>query len=302
MIDNLDLSRGLTTETINDLIEAQLAVWPEARTNFFRLQEAERKPLKLGDLDAAVQYNPARIRSTGAKVDPKSVAARPCFLCAENRPKEQFAVGFGEGWQLLVNPFPILPVHFTVVSTEHRPQDEIPLEMASMAEKAPDLAFFFNGARAGASAPDHLHVQAVLSSELPLLRLAEKHHPASRGGFMKSEETGLDLPFSWISAVVTPDPEGMLTLATIPTICGTDPETGKPDRGLVNAFFWMGREGLLRALVIPRRAHRPQCYPEMMISPGAIDMAGLLISPRKEDFDRLDADTAAQIYADTGLK
>lgn len=132
--------------------------------------------------------------------------------------------------------------------------------MAAMAESARDLVFFFNGARAGASAPDHMHVQAVLKSELPLIRLAEANHPASRGGFMSSEEYGLDLPFHFISAVITPDNEGMKALARIPGAFGIDAESGQPDRGLVNAFFWIGDDGLLRVAVVPRKRHRPYCH------------------------------------------
>lgn len=294
----------LDTEAINSLIETQLADWPMARDNFFRLRQTRRKPLPLGDLQGAAQLNPARIRSTGAAVDARSIAARQCFLCAENRPKEQIAVrDFMEGWELLVNPFPILPVHFTIASAKHEPQAQIPLDMASMAEKAPTLCFFYNGAHAGASAPDHLHVQAVLSSELPLLRLAEKMHPASVPGFMDSTESGLDLPFRFISAVVTPDRIGMATLARAVRICGADADNN-PDPGLVNAFFWMGAEGLLRIAVVPRKAHRPACYSaegekKMLISPGAIDMAGIAIFPREEDFERITPEIMRGVYGET---
>lgn len=296
----------LTTEHINTLIERQLDAWPEARENFFRLGEASRRNFTLGALDCAAQLNPARIRSTGASVDSKSIAARPCFLCSANRPEQQITVEWLPGWHLLVNPYPILPVHFTIAATDHRPQDRVPLDMAAMAEAAPDLVFFFNGARAGASAPDHMHAQAVLKSELPLIRLVEKHHPATHAGFMSSEQYGVDLPFHFVSAVVTPDANGMKTLARIPGAFGIDSKTGQPDRGLVNAFFWIGDNGMLRIAVVPRRAHRPECYdlPEnerLVISPGAIDMTGLIVTPRREDFDRLTPAIIERIYSDVAF-
>lgn len=293
------------TERINSIIEKQLAAWPEAKENYLRLHETERKRLQIGDVTFAAQWNPGRIKSTGAKVDAATVASRACFLCAANRPKEQVPIKLMEGWELLVNPYPIFPVHFTIVSERHRPQDEIPIEMAAMAEAMPSLAIFFNGARAGASAPDHAHVQAVLKQELPLLRIAEELHPAARAGFTTSremeEESDKKLPFYFVSAVITPDLEGMHTLAHIPDICGIDKKTHMGDKGLVNAFFWMGDDGLLRALVVPRGKHRPECYSTepgsgMTVSPGAIDMAGIMILPRREDFDSIDADTAARIY------
>ncbi len=293
----------LTTEMINSVIEQQLDLWPEARDNFFRLREAERRALVLEDLAGAVQHNPARIRSTGASVDAVSVAARPCFLCSDNRPSCQVSFEWPEGWDFLVNPYPVLPVHFTIASKTHRPQDRIPLDIAVMAEAAPDLTFFFNGARAGASAPDHMHVQAVLKTELPLIRIAESFHPDHRHGFMTSAESGLSLPFQFISAVITPDATGMKTLALAHHAFGIDADTGEADQGLVNAFFWTGDSGLLRCIVVPRRRHRPSCFhsegrERFLISPGAIDMAGLVITPRREDFERLDADIMKAIYGE----
>ena len=301
-----DVPTPLSTEDINTIIETQLEAWPLARENFFRLAECSRKPLELGALKGAAQYNPARIRSTGAAVDRKSIENRPCFLCRKNRPKEQIAIPWMKGWELLVNPYPILPVHFTVASTRHTPQKQIPFETVQMVSAAPDLALFFNGAKAGASAPDHLHLQGVLKSELPLLRLAESLLPADRKSMLFSDETGLDLPFHFVAATISPGMEGSLMLLKLLCTPGLDAETGKLDTDLRNAFFWIGDDGLLRGLVVPRRAHRPACYdlPEgerMVISPGAIDMAGLMIVPRKEDFDRLDADTAARIYAEVAF-
>lgn len=297
----------LTTELINTIIERQLDRWQEARDNFFRLGEAERRKMSWGDLQGAIQLNPARIRSTGAATDARSVAARPCFLCEANRPAEQDVFEWPEGWDFLVNPYPILPVHFTVVSRIHRPQDRIPLDMATMAESAPDLAFFFNGARAGASAPDHMHVQAVLKNELPLLRLAESYHPAQQGGAVSSEEFGIRLPFHFISAVITPDDNGFGTLARIPGAYGIDADTGRPERGLVNAFFWIGNENILRCIIVPRRRHRPSCFYEtgdrqFIISPGAIDMSGLVVVPRIDDFKRLDDTKVSEIYSEVAFQ
>lgn len=295
----------LSIEDINSLIETQLAGWQEAKTNFDRLLEVKRKPLALGDFPAAAQLNPTRIRSTAAAVDKVSISRRPCFLCSENRPAEQLSGEWIPGWELLVNPYPILPVHFTIVSTRHTPQAEIPIEMAAMAEKAPDLVIFYNGARAGASAPDHLHCQAVLKSELPLIDLIEKNHPIDKEGWITSEEYGLDLPFHFYSAVIAPDKKGMADLAKVTGIYGIDKETGKPERGLVNAFFWLSDRGILRIAVIPRKAHRPPHYfrenDNFMISPGAIDMAGLLILPRPDDFDRITPQIAREIYSETAF-
>lgn len=298
--------RMMTTEDINNLVEHQLDCWTLARNNFDALRAVGRRPLRLGDLTLYAQHNPARAVSTGAKTDAASIKARPCFLCKANRPEEQMDGEWMPGWELLVNPFPILPIHFTIVDTAHRPQDEIPLEMAAMAEAAPDLAIFFNGARAGASAPDHRHCQAVLKSELPLLRLAEKAHTHDMADIVSSESFGLDLPFHFYSAIIRPDEIGMANLYRMTKIKGVDANTGCHDAGLVNAFFWIDASGYLRIIVIPRRAHRPSCYyaegdRHFMVSPGALDMAGLLILPAKEDYERMDADKAREIYAEVAF-
>lgn len=296
----------MDTEAINDFVERQLDAWPDAKRNFDALAHTGRRPLKLGDLTIYAQHNPARIRSTGAKTDAESIRKRACFLCASNRPKLQIPLQWLPGWELLVNPYPILPIHFTIVDTEHRPQDGIPLEMATMAEMAPDLAIFYNGARAGASAPDHRHCQAVLKSELPLLRLAEKWHTPNLPAIVSSEKFGLDLPFNFLSAIITPDKTGMMALASMTRVKGIDSETGLPDSGLVNAFFWIDSIGLLRIIVIPRRAHRPKCFfaedeTKMTVSPGALDMAGLLILPVESDFERITPELARQIYKETAF-
>ncbi len=296
----------MNTEEINDLVEHQLSIWSEARKNFDALTLIGRKQLKIGDLGAIAQHNPARIRSTGAKTDAESIRKRECFLCAGNRPSEQISYEWLPGWELLVNPYPILPIHFTIVDKQHRPQDAIPLDMALMAEKAPDLAIFFNGARAGASAPDHRHCQAVLKSELPLLRLTERYHTQSLPSIISSEKFGLDLPFNFISAIITPDKEGMILLSLVTKIKGEDSLTGEADPGLVNAFFWMDSNGLLRIIVIPRRAHRPKCFyaedeTAMTVSPGALDMAGLMILPIERDYERINPDLARKIYEEVAF-
>lgn len=293
-------------ESLNSMIEGQLQVWPLASGNFGHLREIKRKGIPIGSFDCHVQCNPARIVSTGAKVDKDAIASRRCFLCASNRPKEQVVFELLDGWDFLINPYPILPMHFTVPSKNHVPQCKIPYDLAAMAEKAPDLVFFYNGAHAGASAPDHLHAQAVLSSELPLLRLVEEFHHYSQSGFKFSEDFGKDLPFQFISAIISPDAEGMRMMRKINMAFGIDSRSGIADHGLINAYFWMGKSGLLRAVIIPRRQHRPTCYDaegdkKYLISPGCIDMAGIIVCPRPEDFEKMDSEKAREIYSEVAF-
>lgn len=289
---------------INEFIEQQLALWPEARERYTALGKTERRRFKIGDFEGAFQYNPARIVSTGAKTDAASVASRPCFLCKDNRPKEQTAIRLNPDWEMTVNPYPIFPVHFTIISTTHKPQETPPLEMAGIADRFGELCIFFNGASGGASAPDHLHMQAVLKSELPLLRLTEEHHPADKPGIMRSDMWGLELPFVFLSALITDDEEGGRDYLRMLALTGAGPD-GKPDKGLRNVFCWKGDDGLLRMIVVPRTCHRPSCYGtgegQIMAAPGAIDMTGIVILPRREDFDSINEEKMKGIYGEVGV-
>lgn len=307
MTDNApDFPCKLTDSDINDILENQLAVWPLAKQNFDRLREVKRKPLEILSFPAYAQFNPARIRSTAANVDKKAIEERPCFLCRENRPKEQVTIPWMKNWDLLVNPYPILPVHFTIASTTHVPQNHVPMDIVKMAEAAPSLVFFFNGAKAGASAPDHLHLQAVLKSELPLMRIVEKYHPHEETKLFGTQFDPI-LPFEFASFVIKPDEIGTCILKDFNTRFGPESilnGTG-PGTDLLNAFFWMDDDGYLRMVLVPRSAHRPKCYysegdDHLTVSPGAIDMAGIIVLPVEEDFNKITWETAYKIYRQVG--
>ncbi len=250
----------------------------------------------MGDLTVGIQHNPARIVSTGAKTDAKSLAERPCFLCKKNRPPQQVGIDIAEGWELLLNPFPIFPTHFTIVSKEHQPQEGFPLDMITMAEKLPGHTVFFNGKQAGASCPDHLHCQAVKTHELPLMQLIEKRHGLDSGKVATNNSLGLDVPFGFVSVIITPDLEGMSELASIESTIGKE----YIKEGRLNAYVWIDGNGLLRICAIPRDRHRPSCYgseeDQHLISPGCIDMAGVLIAPLKKDYEGLSEKDVREIY------
>lgn len=286
-------------EEINNFIEAQLAVWPEAAERYHALGKTERRFLDLNlKMPWALQFNPARIVSTSAKTDARSIAARKCFLCHENRPDCQIAVPVCPGWEMLVNPFPIFPVHFTIVSTNHEPQLNPPPEMLQIADMFKGLCVFFNGAKAGASAPDHSHIQAVLACELPLMLYIETLNIADNDIVSDNGESA-GIPF--IASVITPDADGMNIANRMMKITGRDKISGELDRGLRNVYVWKSlKDGKIRIVVIPRSAHRPDCYGEnqFLVSPGCIDMAGVIITPRRSDFDTLTPDDITNILQD----
>lgn len=291
---------------MNFPFDDQLTAWPLARQNYQALGKTERRSIRLGDLTVGIQHNPARIVSTAAKTDAKTLAERPCFLCERNRPSVQKGLPIAEGWELLLNPFPIFPIHYTIVNTLHQPQDGLPLDMVEMAEKLPGHTVFFNGKRAGASCPDHLHCQAVMTHELPLMQLAEEKHIldlCDKGKrVMTSDDPGIDVPFSFTSIIVTPDKEGIRVLASLEEIVGKQ----HVEEGRLNIFVWIDRSGVLRVVSVPRRSHRPSCYGsetpgQHLISPGCIDMAGVIIAPRREDYDLLTEADIRTIYSECGI-
>lgn len=286
----------LNQEDLKDIVETQLEMWPLAKTNHDRLAECRRRRFRLGNLEGAIQWNPARIQSTGADISAASLSERPCFLCRKNRPDEQIHVEIEPGWELLVNPYPVFPLHFTIASIDHRPQEDVPLEIISIAEKLPGMVVFFNGAKAGASAPDHLHLQAVLACELPLVNLFESAHKPSLRGIRSAGDLGLEIPFKVDSLILTPDKEGMRNALRML----------RPNGGLLNMYAFMRPYGYMQMLRVERAAHRPSRYgnvePEQyLVSPGSLEMAGIVIVPREEDFEKLTDRDLRQIYAECGV-
>lgn len=286
----------LSTAAALGFLRHQLAQWPMAAANFKALSRVETRTMECRGRSFAVQHNPARIASTGAKVADGKAGPRPCFLCKANRPAEQLSFGPDHGYELLVNPFPIFPVHFTIPALDHTPQQLISCEraerMAHMAEFAmnlPGLALFYNGARCGASAPDHFHFQAVEALRMPLLDWATD---------------GRQLPFNVInfSATTPPEAEAKLleAIAPLPRRTGGD----EPDINVICRAD--GISGGVQICVIPRKAHRPDFFGsaegQILVSPASVDLAGTIILPRPEDFhtaftpERLEALLAQTVF------
>ena len=275
---------------LGQCLEEQLAKWPAAKQAFDNLEQVQTRVLSSSGL--ALQHNPARIISTTAKVKPAETAVRSCFLCPQNRPQEQISFDAGDGFELLLNPYPILREHFCVVSREHRPQMfhdcyEKMLRIAEVLE--PGYMIFYNGPRSGASAPDHLHMQIGRLEGIPLLDKLRKNEPPAK------DEPITIQPFGFpIIVIKGSDPAKLWDYISGMTIYDGEYEP----RMNVLAF---NREGQVITAIIPRGKHRPDCYysdgpDKVMVSPGAVDMFGLVITPRKEDFETLTEKQVLDIY------
>ena len=275
-------------EFVKDFFETQLSVWPLARSNFKALESIKRKSFTSGDLRGYVQYNPARKVSTLANVTHNALHQRKCFLCKENRPSEQRSIEIIPGFHLLINPFPILSYHFTIASTQHEPQRFNAETATLLADRLPGLVIFYNDDGAGASAPDHCHYQAVPVESLPLINLLNFHWKAGDKGRFNEIMFSLNLPFKIITG-------------TMPIKLANQWEHP------INAYFWKSENGEIRFLIIGRKAHRPDFYflpppDRRAISPGAIDMTGIIVTPFKEDFDLVTEEEIKEIYRQTGIE
>lgn len=317
-------NHAVSEEEVMAFIDDQLQHWEEAAQRFNDLAKTvltRELPQETGRLEA--QYNPSRMVSTGAKVDKATVKKRPCFLCDHNRPAAQAERPILGNIHVLVNPYPILPRHLTLPTRRHVPQtlDRFVTQIDRLAWSLPDFLVFYNGARCGASAPDHAHLQAGARGVVPLERdwklyenRLQRVYPINKEDASDLEEKGYDALKGGIfllkdyacPAFVIQGPahgDNPLLLHKLLEAMPVDEKCTEPD---INLLAWRQAGGpgaasdYIVCVVFLRKKHRPDCYfaderHRLLISPGSIDMGGLLITPRKEDFDRLTPRMASNI-------
>ncbi len=286
----------------------QLERWDEVQRRYRELRNVKTRELAVGASSILVQWNPARIGSTGAKIDKKTIAERPCFLCEQNRPKEQVKKSIDSHYDLLVNPFPILPIHFTIPSVRHEPQliRDAYGEIHKLLEEYPELMVFYNGPKCGASAPDHAHFQAGSSGLLPL-QMAWQRLSRSLTKIIRLND---DEDISFIEDY--PCPAFLIRSRSqygdeqlFRRLYEALPQREDETEPMMNIVSWRRNDEYL-SVVFPRGKHRPDCYyaegdAQFLISPGALDMAGLIITPRQEDFEHLTPETALGILHEVSL-
>lgn len=304
----------------------QLETWDIARQNFRDLQDVKTKGLIISNneigtsensseqfdaispLTLKLQYNPARIVSTGASINKEAIKKRPCFLCRANRPKQQISTCFGKDYEILVNPYPILPIHFTIPAIDHRPQRiaERFEDILLFLSRHTDMTIFYNGPQCGASAPDHMHFQAGTSGVLPLQAAWTKLQRSLKRLFTLDDNNDISLIEGWVSPALLIRSNNLYAGKQLfKYVYDALPISEEQPEPMMNIISWM-YEGLYLSVIFPRGKHRPDCYyaendKQILVSPGALDMSGLIITPRKEDFDRITPSEVVKILREVSL-
>lgn len=286
---------------LNKFIKDQLSVWQLASSNFRALKTAPSREVDVFGLKCRIQYNPRRVISSTADTSPAAIASRKCFLCADNRPKEQFHLGFegrkGRNYHIQINPYPIFRGHLVIVRDEHIPQEiwhHFP-DMLDFAARYKDYLVFYNGPSSGASAPDHLHFQAIPRHNLPLEDVVDEFldHPGEPLATVKDASLyKFDGYARGVFALKATTSKSLAKLFYRLLDC-TDRGKGE-EEPMFNLYAYV-KNGEYRTIVVMRSAKRSHHFysegaDHLTISPGAADIAGLFVAPFREDYDK--ADTA----------
>ena len=286
-------SDDMLRSRVEELFPAQLAVWPDADGRYRRMHHALRRTLSLAGGEFELKHLPDRAVSTCARTDARSIAERPCFLCASNRPQVQHRLPLpGSGLEILVNPFPIYDKHLTIPSLTHTPQaysKHVLEQMLEIAQSLGDYTVFYNGPHSGASAPDHLHLQAVNTTNMP--QIAQETAGDGCRVLKTRGTTRLYFNPSLTTRPVTVSGTDFGEMADMMTnalsLLPVNPGETEPRLNLYATSIHDSVEMALTAIL--RDRHRPRCYGDdgVIFSPGAIDMGGCIVLPRKSDFDTL---------------
>jgi hypothetical protein len=293
----------------DDLLERQKKNWSRLVDGYAALSAVRVREIRGNGWRVQVQFNPRRIVSSGAKLDPESIRRRPCFLCPENLPPEQEAICYRGDYLILCNPVPIFPGHRTISHVRHLPQslpDNLRTFLRLAADFGPRMTVFYNGPRAGASAPDHLHFQAAPAGLMPveeeILDPRKRAGTKRRDGVKITQTMGLGRGI----LVIEGEKEESVAAAAGNAIHALGHMTSADQEPMLNILCTRTEKGW-RLILFPRRKHRPDAYfregrDGLLISPGAADMGGIMITPREEDFLALTPDLVSGIFREVAFE
>ena len=291
-----------------DLLAQQKISWPLLRDAYAAQDSAQIREISANGFSVKLQFNPRRIISSAAAVDPASISRRPCFLCVENLPEAQKGILYRQTYLILCNPAPIFSQHYVVSNRRHIPQS-IEKNMDAFLLLAKDfgsgLSVFYNGPRCGASAPDHLHFHAVPSDMMPIEK--EIREDRNRILIRRLEGASILTLMSLSRPIIIVEGKELRSVETallkaVEAMKETLPASDEPMMNLLCAYD--GTQW--QVLIIPRRKHRPDAYyregdERILISPGMVDMGGLIITPVEKDFNAIDAEQIGNIFKEVSM-
>lgn len=318
----INMRRGLAEREADEFTATQFEKWELCRKNHEALKDIKTKCVNIGGNTIKVQFNPARAVSTLAKLDKSSIDARPCFLCTKNKPEEQDSISIDAGMKfcIRINPYPILPGHLTISSEKHIPQTladkaemQLPMRILQKVEDyfGQGYAIFYNGAKCGASAPDHFHFQAARKKDIPFIAQWNEIFKSAIGDDTAGMQGGDTCKAYSVNVFACPIKvftsfSGNIDTALLFRYLDSLPVHVGESEPRYNMFAWRDDEGRFICAYFPREAHRPSCYfadgeEQILVSPGALDMAGLIVTPREEDFRKINEADITRIYKEVSL-
>lgn len=305
-------------DVIHKFVGDQLSRWPLACDNFRALKNVLVREIDAGGLTVKLQFNPARMISSAAKLSKEDIAGRKCFLCRENRPPEQIMLKFegrkGKKYHILVNPYPIFPDHLVIAADRHCDQSILHryVDMLDLAGKYSDCTFFYNGPHSGASAPDHHHFQAAPAGLIPLVNdvetclasLAEVDNPLERLTSIQDAELYHYRRFTTGVFVITSHTVKSAAKLFYRLLDCADVMQDETEPRFNLFSYRKGAE--YRSVVIFRSRHRSHHYfsdgpDHLTMSPGCADMGGVFIVPVEDDYKKLDKALLEEMLAEVSI-
>lgn len=301
MIDKSEMNE--LRERVEDLLDNQIRDWELVRTNTYALASLKTRNLWIRDFPVILQFNPERIRSSAAKTDTASLQARPCFFC--HRPEEQYSIDYNDAFEILANPYPISSGHLTIPLKWHEDQQILPYyeDMLCLAHDLQDYAVFYNGPKCGASAPDHMHFQAMERGNLPIEMNYKK---ASKGVVWEGRNTVLYVLYDFMASaflLISSDlREADYAFKQLYAQLEIKEGDSEP---MMNVVTWKDEDNWI-SCIFPRKELRPSCFyaegdANILISPATVEMAGLFITPLEKDFDKVTSEDLETILREVSI-
>jgi ribosomal protein S18 acetylase RimI-like enzyme len=296
-----------------ELLSEQKKEWSGLREGYALHKYVRERDIPCRGFSVRLQYNPGRVKSSLAVVAGKNQTERPCFLCLDHLPEGQKGISYRSDYLILCNPMPVFSPHFTISHLDHRLQainEHIGTFLQLMADFGSGWTVLYNGPKCGASAPDHFHFQAAPMGQMPIEK--EVQEEKKRALIKRTDRVLLyRLKDLGREAIVLQGDESMAVEDALRNFLKALKKVNSiDDEPMVNiaGFYEKGkeREGKWQLVIFPRRKHRPDAFfregdARVVVSPGVIDMGGVLITPVEKDFERLDAAAIEGIYAEVTM-